>query len=52
MALQVDEIIPEILQLFQGLTAEHIALHEWRRNAETHFRDGDALEIGEDTSKP
>lgn len=40
-------MIPEILQLLQCLTAEHIELHEWRRSAETHFRDGDALDIGE-----
>lgn len=44
---QVNDIIQAILQLLQCLTAEHIALHEWRKDAETHFRDGDALDIGE-----
>ena len=37
----------EVLQLLQCLTAEHIALHEWRRTAEDHFRDGDTLDIGD-----
>ena len=45
--VQVDDIMQAILQLLQCLTAEHIALHEWRKNAETHFRDWDALDIGE-----
>ena len=45
-AAQVDEVIAEILQLLRCLAAEHVALHEWRKDAETHFRDGDALDIG------
>ncbi len=44
--MQVDEVIAGILQLLRCLAAEHVALHEWRKDAETHFRDGDALDIG------
>ena len=40
-------MIAEVLQLLQCLAAEHIALHEWRKNAENHFRDGDMLDIGD-----
>ena len=39
-------MIAEILQLLRCLAAEHVALHEWRKDAETHFKDGDALDIG------